>query len=280
MTLPTSGPIAFSDINIELGLAGTTSANINQASYRTLAGIPSGAISLASFYGKSNLFVYTINGNASNVDLRAAAVAAGWNQAAKLQVVINGGIISSTSTSAYALTIAGSFPQGITLTNRGSIVGRGGAGGTNFGGFNSPGDPGAGGGPAILVQVPATIDNSASTIGGGGGGGGAAGSPSPAASYFVQSGGGGGGAGYGSGGQSGYYAYGQDGTLTTGGAGGVGYAGKTGGVGGGLGSVGGTGQQGDNAGASGGAGGAAGYSIVGYGYVTLVGGGSILGPTA
>lgn len=55
MTLPVSGAISFNAINVELGVAGTTTANINQASYRNLAGVPSGAISLSNFYGKSNI---------------------------------------------------------------------------------------------------------------------------------------------------------------------------------------------------------------------------------
>lgn len=54
MTLPVSGALSFNAINVELGVAGTTTANINQASYRTLAGVPSGTISLSNFYGKSN----------------------------------------------------------------------------------------------------------------------------------------------------------------------------------------------------------------------------------
>jgi hypothetical protein len=54
MALQSSGAISFNNINVELGVAGTTSASLNQASYRTLAGIASGTISLASFYGKSN----------------------------------------------------------------------------------------------------------------------------------------------------------------------------------------------------------------------------------
>ncbi len=53
MALQSSGAISFNNINVELGVAGTTSASLNQASYRTLAGVASGAISLSNFYGKS-----------------------------------------------------------------------------------------------------------------------------------------------------------------------------------------------------------------------------------
>jgi hypothetical protein len=54
MALQSSGAISFNNINVELGVAGTTSASLNQSSYRTLAGVASGAISMSNFYGKSN----------------------------------------------------------------------------------------------------------------------------------------------------------------------------------------------------------------------------------
>ena len=54
MTLQASGAIAISDINVELGRASTYNSNLNESALRTLAGVPSGAISLSSFYGKSN----------------------------------------------------------------------------------------------------------------------------------------------------------------------------------------------------------------------------------
>ena len=54
MALQSSGAISFNNINVELGVSGTTSASLNQSSYRTLAGVASGAISMSNFYGKSN----------------------------------------------------------------------------------------------------------------------------------------------------------------------------------------------------------------------------------
>ena len=58
MTLQASGQIDFSDINVELGIAGTTQISLGQASVRALYGIPSGAIRLgADGYGKSNALV-------------------------------------------------------------------------------------------------------------------------------------------------------------------------------------------------------------------------------
>ena len=54
MTLQASGTINFNDINYELALANNSAQSINQANYRTLAGVPAAAsqISLSSFYNK------------------------------------------------------------------------------------------------------------------------------------------------------------------------------------------------------------------------------------
>lgn len=54
MALQSTGAISINNINVELGKAGTTAnSSLNQTDFRTLAGIASGTISLASFYGKS-----------------------------------------------------------------------------------------------------------------------------------------------------------------------------------------------------------------------------------
>lgn len=44
----------MSQVNTELGLAATTTISLNQANVRTLAGVPSGQISMSNLYGKSN----------------------------------------------------------------------------------------------------------------------------------------------------------------------------------------------------------------------------------
>ena len=60
MALNSSGPLSFGgattgqSINLELGVSATATASINSTSFRTLAGVPSGQISVSNFYGKSN----------------------------------------------------------------------------------------------------------------------------------------------------------------------------------------------------------------------------------
>lgn len=60
MTLNASGPISLGgstagqSVNLELGNSATATASINSTPFRTLANVPSGAIALSNFYGKSN----------------------------------------------------------------------------------------------------------------------------------------------------------------------------------------------------------------------------------
>jgi hypothetical protein len=54
MALQSSGQISMNNINTELGQSPTAQASLNDANYRTLAGVPSGAITMQNFYGKSS----------------------------------------------------------------------------------------------------------------------------------------------------------------------------------------------------------------------------------
>lgn len=202
MALPT-GQISMSQVNVELGLSSTATISLNQANVRTLAGVPSGAISMQTLQGKANEFAFTIASNVTNANLRTLAVNAGWNQTSKVVATINSGIyISSNSTGTPALTINGSFPGGVELTNNGFIIGRGGNGGvgrsiSSTNGSTSGGANGGQGGLALAVSVAASVRNNGTIAGGGGGGGGGAAS-AVFDSYFgqlTQTGAGGGGGG-------------------------------------------------------------------------------------
>lgn len=256
MALPGSGPISLGN---NTGDTTTISANreltkaspyqqtisMNDSDLRTLAGVPSGTISFANLIGKAYTFFVSFAGG-TNVDLRTTAIASGWDGVRPL-VVTNTGNITSASTGSYALTISGSFPNGVSFINNGTIVGRGGAGAngasidqTNSRGFWS-GYPryaaaGGAGGPALNAATAVTITNNGTIAGGGGGGGGGSGGAyqENTKSGFVyialHGGGGGGGAGNGSAGSGIYWDHG---TPVNPGDGGVGSVSAGGGGGGG-----------------------------------------------
>jgi hypothetical protein len=194
MTLPASGAISFNAINVELGVAGTTTANINQASYRTLAGVPSGTIALSNFYGKSNraAISYTYSASTANASLNVTSIGGYSAGTSDITITVNAGIyLYSTGTGTPGLTLSGgSSGDTITLVNNGYIMGMGGAAGNARGPATSP----TNGGTALQLGFATTVNNTngSAYIGGGGGGGG----------YGATfSGGGGGGAGGGDGGR-------------------------------------------------------------------------------
>lgn len=291
MTLPT-GTISMSQVNTELGYSSNATISLNQTAVRTLAGVPSGTISMNNLRGKSNAFAFTISSNQTNANLRTLAVAAGWDQTKKVAATINSGVyISSNSTGTPALTVTGSFPNGVELINNGLIIGMGGSGGgQTIVGFG-PGVDGNAGGAALSTSVALSVNN-AGTIGGGGGGGGASG-----ATYnfdvenqqgWLQGGGGGGrssAAANSAGGASPYgTGNGSQGTVSAAGAGGLAPAyvyGSYGtrGVGGTGGNWGSTGSSGTMTGPwPGGVGGASGASVSGNSNITWIATGTRLGP--
>ena len=294
----TSGGLNRS-INIELGRSATATSSLNESALRTLAGVPSGAISLSNFYGKANQFAFTISSNQTNANLRTLAVNAGWNQSSKVVATIGSGVyISSNSTGTPGLTVNGSFPGGVWLVNNGFIIGMGGAGGAGSD-AGSDGVAGGGGGLALSVSVAVTVTNNG-TIGGGGGGGGGGNAVVYIDSFFFifdfYGGGGGGGGRTGatnsSGGAGGVPTSGNlringsaggAGTSGGGGAGGAGGSGPSGTAG-----AGGAGATWGSAGATGGsatgfaafspgAGGAAGAAITGNSNITYIATGTRLG---
>jgi hypothetical protein len=206
-----------------------------------------------SYYGSTNFtptitnvspeFTFTISSNQQQADLRTLALAAGWDGSATLKATIGAGVyIWSDNTSVAGLTVTGSFPGGVEITNNGYIIGKGGKGGTAAGTT-----AGASGGPAISLGINATIINgSGAFIAGGGGGGGG------------NVAGGGGGAGGGDGGLGRF-----SGTFGTGGS-----IGAAGGIGGGS-----VGLPGSGGGAGGGAGGTRIEQGSGPGSFILFGGG-------
>jgi hypothetical protein len=178
MTLPVSGAISFNAINVELGVAGTTQANINQATYRTLAGVPSGQISLSNFYGKSNRVAIssTFASNTANASLNLSGISGYVAGTSDITITINSGVyLYATSTGNYGLNLSGATAgDTVTIVNNGYIMGMGGAGVNGGAGVTSL--PGGAGGPALNINIGVnpTINNTngSAYIGGGGGAGG------------------------------------------------------------------------------------------------------------
>ena len=216
MTLPVyPNPISIDDLRTEFGVAGQKSledfyAGGSIVSAGTL-GFPSGGggvaipssgqISLNDFHGASSQFELTIASNQTNLNVRTLAISSGWNQTARLRVVINPGIYVygiESFLSSIAMDFTGDYPSGVELVNYGFIMGLGGNGGSASG--NSLIFPGDAGGAAIRFQAdrPFSIIN-AGFIGGGGGGGVAVGNTTNVQNVGP---GGGGGAGGGRGGSS------------------------------------------------------------------------------
>ena len=195
MTMNSSGPISLAgttagvSIEIENGGNGTTQISLNDSAVRTLAGVPSGAITMpTNFYGKANRVAlsYTYSANTANASLNVTSIGGYSSGKSDITITVNSGIyLYSTSISNAGLTLTGgNSGDTITLVNNGYIMGQGGHGGDG----THPG--GQAGGTALSLGFATTVNNTngSAYIGGGGGGG---------CDYQV---GGGGGAGGGNGG--------------------------------------------------------------------------------
>lgn len=169
MALPLSGPLSLGQIQTEFG--GTNPISLSEY-YRGGAfvttnnpNVPtSGLIRISNFYGGVKQFALVINSNYSTPqNLRTLVLAAGWNGTDNV-LVTNNAIISSNTTATPALTINGSFPNGLFFVNNAYVVGMGG-----FGAYQD--NPGSPGGAAISVSTAVSITNNGTIAGGGGSGG-------------------------------------------------------------------------------------------------------------
>lgn len=244
-----------------------------------------GSIRGFGFGGGASMFIgtFTISSDTYDYDMRAAAIAGGWDGAsdANITVTLNSGVnVGSTSTGNSAFTTGSPWPAGSILNfqTQGLVVGKGGDGGSG-GNTGGAGAPGAAAGVGINAQRPITINNLGTIAGGGGGGGGGQ------SVYWPQrqgpraggGGGGGGGIGWGSGGAGGS---GPQGTGSPGASGNFIAVGVGGNQGGGGNFPAQPGFDGGNYGSSGGgSGGAGGTAITGYPLITFTNTGTIYGPT-
>ena len=163
MALQTSGAISLDDMHVEAGGTSGTEVSLNDADIRDL--ILKGAGAQAQFsewYGAAREYALALASDVSNIDVRALAIADGWDGNEPLAINVNSGTtVYSTTTSTAGMLIAGSFPNGVTINNSGAITGRGGSAGQD-------------GGDAVEITTTDSVtitNNSGAFIAGGGGGG-------------------------------------------------------------------------------------------------------------
>lgn len=103
MTTPT-GTIGLSDVNVELGRAYNTPINLNESAVRSLAGVPSGSISMENLRGKTYV-QFWYSGHAYGQDSATAYVYCNVSAAWYVD-----GVYHSTDTS-VALGVSTSWNQ-------------------------------------------------------------------------------------------------------------------------------------------------------------------------
>jgi hypothetical protein len=171
MPLPLTGPLSLAAINLELGRASDATISLGEPAVRALAGIATGPIGKADLRGKSATFTHTITAHQLHLNLHGYLLGQGWDGASSVELTVAAGIyIWSDNFTIPALDMGGAFPGGLTLINKGFIMGKGGDGGylqANRTTYVTP----TPGGPAIALTGPISIDNATGYIGGGGGGG-------------------------------------------------------------------------------------------------------------
>lgn len=183
MALQGSGQIKLTELATEFG--GTAPYSL-KAYYRGGGRVPtnntnvpaSGAIGLKNFYNAVNRVTLsqTFATNTTETILNVSTLSGYAAGAADVTIYVSSNVyVYSTNTANPALTITGATAgDTIRLVNNGFIIGMGGNGGSQYGGWAGISAYAAtAGGPAISISYPVTIDNTNASayIAGGGGGG-------------------------------------------------------------------------------------------------------------
>ena len=213
MTLPSSGTITFSEIDVEIGNAANALISLNDDRVRYTVNvasvrIPESIIATSDLYGKSWRFSILTSGLAGgSLDILSTCLTNGWDGQRPVDFTLGSNTYSS-SVGSPALVVSGTFPNGFTLTILPNVYVNGAGGTGGAGGNGAAGAAGGVGGTGIsfdaYVGPQANITNNG-VIAGGGGGGGGGGFDSYSDKHGTTNyygGGGGGGAPYGLGGYS------------------------------------------------------------------------------
>ena len=144
----------------------TNGYSVNFSSIGTIYGVIGGS--------GSGVFSTSISSNQLQMTLRPSIVAAGWDQFMTSVVSVPADVwIWSDNVAVPALTINGSWPNGLRINNYGNIIGKGGQGedmiynsGSQTFSYNGPFP----GGPAMSTTIDLRIENNGYIAGGGGGG--------------------------------------------------------------------------------------------------------------
>jgi len=174
MTLPVSGAISMSQVDTELGRASNATVSLGETAVRTLAGVPSGAISMSNLYGKSSRATasYTYSSHTANASLNVTSLSGYVAGKTDVTITINSGIyLYSTSSGTAALALSGGTTgDTVTIVNNGYIMGLGGNGDVYSGGSLTT--AATAGSLALSLGFNTTVTNTSGYIGGGGGAGG------------------------------------------------------------------------------------------------------------
>lgn len=114
---------------------------------------------------------YTISSNQKEFNLYDYLSNNKWDRTSAVIITINADVyIWSDNTSVPALTTGGPYPNGLSITNNGYIIGKGGEGGGKTSTTDTINVRGKPGGPALSISSNISLINNGYIAGGGGGG--------------------------------------------------------------------------------------------------------------